>query len=124
MAPTVIPVTNRCSALVRGTADVVSPYGIPVNLLDRWGCLGKDASYALYRCLIVKTNGYNREQTAKVVQLHANVVGLSSEERLGRRRRIDAVRYLDFMTSRMCEAYELDSYALLLFSLAWPADTR
>ncbi|KAF8128140.1 hypothetical protein EV363DRAFT_1340808 [Boletus edulis] len=93
MASTVIPVTNRCSALVRGTADIVSPYGIPVNLLDRWGCLGKDASYALYRCLIVKTNGYNREQTTKVVQLHANV------------------------------AYELDSYALL-FSLAWPAETR
>ena len=37
---------------------------------------GRDASHALYRCLIVKTDGYNREQIAKVVQLRANVEGL------------------------------------------------
>jgi RuvB-like protein 1 (pontin 52) len=35
MAPTVILATNRGNALVRGTADVVSPHGIPVDLLDR-----------------------------------------------------------------------------------------
>jgi RuvB-like protein 1 (pontin 52) len=62
MAPTVILATNRGNALVRGTADVVSPHGIPVDLLDR--------------CLIVKTDGYNREQIAKVVQLRANIEGL------------------------------------------------
>ncbi|KAF8124705.1 TIP49 C-terminus-domain-containing protein [Boletus edulis] len=62
MAPTVILATNRGNALVRGTTDVVSPHGIPVDLLDR--------------CLIVKTDGYNRGQIAKVVQIRANVEGL------------------------------------------------
>lgn len=35
MAPTVILATNRGNALVRGTTDVVSPHGVPVDLLDR-----------------------------------------------------------------------------------------
>lgn len=35
MAPTVVFATNRGNALVRGTADVASPHGIPVDLLDR-----------------------------------------------------------------------------------------
>ncbi|KAJ7041260.1 RuvB-like helicase 1 [Mycena alexandri] len=35
MAPTIILATNRGNSLVRGTTDIVSPHGIPVNLLDR-----------------------------------------------------------------------------------------
>ncbi|KAG8893790.1 RuvB ATP-dependent DNA helicase pontin [Tulasnella sp. 417] len=63
MAPTVIFATNRGTSLVRGTDDVVSPHGIPVDLLDR--------------CLIVKTEGYTKEQVAAVVQLRAQVEGLT-----------------------------------------------
>ncbi|KAG8777570.1 RuvB ATP-dependent DNA helicase pontin [Serendipita sp. 411] len=62
MAPTVIFATNRGNALVRGTTDVVSPHGIPVDLLDR--------------CLIVKTEPYDKGQVAKVVQVRASVEGL------------------------------------------------
>lgn len=36
MAPTVVLATNRGNALVRGTTDIVSPHGIPVDLLDRY----------------------------------------------------------------------------------------
>jgi len=36
MAPTVILATNRGNAIVRGTTDIVSPHGIPVDLLDRF----------------------------------------------------------------------------------------
>jgi len=36
MAPTVILATNRGNSLVRGTPDIVSPHGIPVDLLDRY----------------------------------------------------------------------------------------
>ena len=36
MAPTVVLATNRGQALVRGTTDIVSPHGIPVDLLDRY----------------------------------------------------------------------------------------
>jgi RuvB-like protein 1 (pontin 52) len=35
MAPTVILATNRGNSLVRGTADIVAPHGIPTDLLDR-----------------------------------------------------------------------------------------
>jgi RuvB-like protein 1 (pontin 52) len=66
MAPTVILATNRGNTLVRGTTDIVAPHGIPTDLLDR--------------CLIVKTDGYTREQVAKVVQLRANTEGLKLGE--------------------------------------------
>ena len=36
MAPTVILATNRGQALVRGTTDIISPHGVPVDLLDRY----------------------------------------------------------------------------------------
>jgi RuvB-like protein 1 len=62
MAPTVIFATNRGNSLVRGTTDIVSPHGIPVDLLDR--------------CLIVKTDSYSTDDVAKVVQVRANVEGL------------------------------------------------
>ena len=35
MAPTVVLATNRGNTLVRGTTDIYSPHGIPVDLLDR-----------------------------------------------------------------------------------------
>ncbi|KIJ98254.1 hypothetical protein K443DRAFT_133513 [Laccaria amethystina LaAM-08-1] len=66
MAPTVILATNRGQALVRGTVDIVSPHGVPVDLLDR--------------CMIVKTDGYTRDQIGKVVQLRATVEGLKLGE--------------------------------------------
>ncbi|KAM6492050.1 RuvB-like helicase 1 [Amanita muscaria] len=62
MAPTVILATNRGNALVRNTTDIIAPHGIPRDLLDR--------------CMIVKTDGYAREQISKVAQLRANVEGL------------------------------------------------
>ncbi|GBE86779.1 RuvB-like helicase 1 [Sparassis crispa] len=66
MAPTVILATNRGQSLVRGTSDIVSPHGIPVDLLDR--------------CMIVKTDSYTRDQVGKVVQLRATVEGLKHGE--------------------------------------------
>ncbi|KAH9952346.1 TIP49 C-terminus-domain-containing protein, partial [Russula compacta] len=66
MAPTVILATNRGQTLVRGTLDIVSPHGIPVDLLDR--------------CMIVKTDGYTRDQVGKVVQVRATVEGLKLGE--------------------------------------------
>lgn len=35
LAPTVVLATNRGNAVIRGTIDIVSPHGIPVDLLDR-----------------------------------------------------------------------------------------
>ncbi|TCD66217.1 RuvB ATP-dependent DNA helicase pontin [Steccherinum ochraceum] len=61
MAPTVIFATNRGNSIVRGT-DIAAPHGIPVDLLDR--------------CLIVKTDSYSPEASAKVIQMRANIEGL------------------------------------------------
>ncbi|KZV73627.1 RuvB-like helicase 1 [Peniophora sp. CONT] len=63
MAPTVVLATNRGNAFVRGTADIIAPHGVPVDLLDR--------------CLIVKTETYARSQIAQVVQVRANVEGIA-----------------------------------------------
>jgi DNA helicase TIP49 (TBP-interacting protein) len=35
MAPTVVLATNRGRSLVKGTQDVYSAHGVPVDLLDR-----------------------------------------------------------------------------------------
>jgi RuvB-like protein 1 len=66
LSPTVILATNRGRSLVRGTTDVHSPHGIPLDLLDR--------------CLIVKTDPYTQAEVSKVVQLRANVEGLKLGE--------------------------------------------
>jgi len=63
MAPTVVLATNRGTALVRGTTDIVSPHGVPSDLLDR--------------CLIVKTEPYTRDQVARVIELRATVEALT-----------------------------------------------
>jgi RuvB-like protein 1 len=82
--------TNRGQALVRGTTDIVSPHGIPVDLLDRYVrrliivCVyGRRLlihRILILRCLIVKTDGYTREQVGRVVQVRANVEGLKLGE--------------------------------------------
>ncbi|KDQ06626.1 hypothetical protein BOTBODRAFT_60491 [Botryobasidium botryosum FD-172 SS1] len=66
MAPTVILATNRGTSLVKGSIDIVSPHGIPNDLLDR--------------CMIVKTEPYSRDEVSKVVQLRAGIEGLSLGE--------------------------------------------
>ncbi|KAL9716491.1 RuvB ATP-dependent DNA helicase pontin [Leucoagaricus gongylophorus] len=84
MAPTVILATNRGNALVRGTTDIVSPHGIPVDLLDR--------------CLIVKTSTYNRDEVGKVVQIRAQVEGLKLgtgvQEKLAEEGERSSLRYV------------------------------
>ncbi|KAG6370196.1 hypothetical protein JVT61DRAFT_12345 [Boletus reticuloceps] len=110
MAPTVVLASNGCGARVRGTADVVSPHGIPVDLLNRSSCLGK--SYALYReDRWVQPRVDRQSGSASHVDEPNLKLGLGVLERLAEEVR-RSVRYLGFMTSRMCEAYELDSYAL------------
>lgn len=66
MAPTVIFATNRGNSTVRGTVDIVSPHGIPVDLLDR--------------CMIVRTEQYTVAQIIRVIELRATVEGLTMGE--------------------------------------------
>ena len=62
IAPIVIFATNRGNCTVRGTSDIVSPHGIPRDLLDR--------------LLIVKTMPYSQEDMAKIIRIRAAIENL------------------------------------------------
>jgi RuvB-like protein 1 (pontin 52) len=65
LSPIVIFATNRGVCTVRGT-DVLSPHGIPVDLLDRM--------------LIVRTMPYSVEEMVQIVSIRAQVEGLETDE--------------------------------------------
>lgn len=66
IAPIVIFATNRGRCIIRGTEDIVSPHGIPLDLLDR--------------LLIIRTLPYTREEIEEIVKLRAVTEGLQIEE--------------------------------------------
>ncbi|KAK7595457.1 hypothetical protein V9T40_013282 [Parthenolecanium corni] len=61
IAPIVIFATNRGRCTVRGTEDVVSPHGIPMDLLNR--------------LLIIRTLPYNRKDMENILKLRAQTEG-------------------------------------------------
>ncbi|KAJ8918789.1 hypothetical protein NQ315_011073 [Exocentrus adspersus] len=65
IAPIVIFATNRGRCLIRGTDDIYSPHGIPLDLLDR--------------LLIIRTIPYNRSDMEQILKLRANTEGLEIE---------------------------------------------
>lgn len=72
IAPHVIMATNRGLATIRGTEydsaseGIISPHGLPVDLLDR--------------CMIVRTMRYNRMEIRRVLELRRKVEGLTIAE--------------------------------------------
>merc|ERR1711985_187048 len=65
LAPIVVLATNRGMCPIRGT-DIVSPHGIPVDLLDR--------------LVIIRTMPYAVEEIVQVVSIRAQTENLSIEE--------------------------------------------
>mmetsp|Transcript_42997 Transcript_42997/g.80700 ORF Transcript_42997/g.80700 Transcript_42997/m.80700 type:complete len:452 (+) Transcript_42997:115-1470(+) len=65
LSPIVIFATNRGFCTIRGT-DIISPHGIPVDLLDR--------------LVIIKTNQYSVEEITQVLSIRAQTEGLKIEE--------------------------------------------
>merc|ERR1712048_1498942 len=57
LSPIIVFATNRGICTIRGT-DIVSPHGMPVDLLDR--------------LVIVRTLPYSAEEIAKVITIRAN----------------------------------------------------
>jgi len=57
LAPIVVLATNRGICQIRGT-EIISPHGIPVDLLDR--------------LLIVRTTKYNLEDLIKILAIRAS----------------------------------------------------
>ncbi|XP_064605346.1 ruvB-like 1 [Liolophura sinensis] len=69
IAPIVIFATNRGKCTIRGTEDIVSPHGIPLDLLDR--------------LMIIRTLPYSQEEMTQVLRIRAQTEGIQiSEESL------------------------------------------
>lgn len=66
IAPIVIFATNRGRCLIRGTDDIFSPHGIPLDLLDR--------------LLIIRTVPYDRPDMEQILKLRAKTEGLEIDE--------------------------------------------
>ncbi|CAH0556069.1 unnamed protein product [Brassicogethes aeneus] len=65
IAPIVIFATNRGRCVIRGTDDIYSPHGIPLDLLDR--------------LLIIRTKPYQRQEMEQILKLRASTEGLEIE---------------------------------------------
>lgn len=66
LAPIVILATNRTSCAVRGTDDLISPHGIPRDVLDR--------------LLIIKTAAYSEDEIKTIVGIRSRIEGLNVPE--------------------------------------------
>lgn len=66
IAPIVIFATNRGRCTIRGTEDIVSPHGIPLDLLDR--------------LLIIRTLPYSQEEIESILKLRSQTEGISMTE--------------------------------------------
>ncbi|XP_013189421.1 ruvB-like helicase 1 [Amyelois transitella] len=66
IAPIVIFATNRGRCQIRGTEDIISPHGIPLDLLDR--------------LLIIRTLPYNKAELLQILKLRAATEGLAIED--------------------------------------------
>lgn len=66
IAPIVIFATNRGRCVIRGTEDIISPHGIPLDLLDR--------------LLIIRTLPYSRQEIEQIVKLRAVTESLQIED--------------------------------------------
>ena len=66
MAPIIILASNRGFAKIRGT-DIVSPHGIPLDLLDR--------------LLIITTEPYTKDEIKRIIETRAAEMGLLLDEK-------------------------------------------
>ncbi|NWI94504.1 RUVB1 protein, partial [Pitta sordida] len=69
ISPIVIFASNRGNCIIRGTEDIVSPHGIPLDLLDR--------------VMIIRTMLYTPQEMKQITKLRAQTEGINiSEEAL------------------------------------------
>lgn len=66
IAPIVIFATNRGRCIIRGTNDIYSPHGIPLDLLDR--------------LMIIQTTPYKVGEIEQIIKLRAQTEGLSIDD--------------------------------------------
>uniref|UniRef100_I2CP67 RuvB-like helicase n=3 Tax=Monodopsidaceae TaxID=425072 RepID=I2CP67_NANGC len=65
LSPIVVFATNRGICTIRGTSDVLSPHGVPVDLLDRM--------------LIIRTMPYSMDEMEHILSIRAQAEGIEVE---------------------------------------------
>jgi len=65
LSPVVVLATNRGNSVIKGT-DVISPHGVPIDLLDR--------------LLIIRTMPYTLEEIVKILTIRAQTEGIKIEK--------------------------------------------
>ncbi|CAD7091829.1 unnamed protein product [Hermetia illucens] len=66
IAPIVVFATNRGRCVIRGTDDITSPHGMPLDLLDR--------------VLIIRTLPYSISEMEQIIRIRAQTEGLQMED--------------------------------------------
>lgn len=66
LSPIVVFATNRGHCTIKGTVDIISPHGIPLDLLDR--------------LLIIRTLPYAAEEMMQILQIRAQTEGIEVDE--------------------------------------------
>ncbi|KAL7747327.1 RuvB ATP-dependent DNA helicase pontin [Sorochytrium milnesiophthora] len=66
LSPIVIFATNRGICTIRGTEDITSPHGIPLDLLDR--------------LMIIRTQPYSQSEISTIVSIRAKTEGIQANE--------------------------------------------
>ena len=92
MAPIIILASNRGFAKIRGT-DIVSPHGIPLDLLDR--------------LLIITTEPYSKDEIKKIIEIRAEESGIKlSEDALEMLTDLGEKNSLRYAVQLLAPAYE------------------
>lgn len=66
IAPIVIFATNRGRCTIKGTGDIISPHGMPLDLLDR--------------IMIIRTLPYRIEDMAQIIKIRAHTEGIPIDD--------------------------------------------
>ncbi|XP_002734660.1 ruvB-like 1 [Saccoglossus kowalevskii] len=66
LAPIVVFATNRGKCAIRGTDDITSPHGIPLDLLDR--------------VMIIRTLPYSQDEMVQIIRIRAQTEGLQIDD--------------------------------------------
>ncbi|XP_078000747.1 ruvB-like 1 [Glandiceps talaboti] len=66
LSPIVIFATNRGRCTIRGTDDIISPHGIPLDLLDR--------------VMIIRTLPYSQDEMVQIINIRAQTEGIQTDE--------------------------------------------
>jgi len=98
LSPIVIFATNRGQCTIKGTDDIVSPHGMPLDLLDR--------------IMIIKLMPYNSDDMMQILQIRAETESIPvDEEALAKLAEIGTTTTLRYIVQMLTPAFLLAKIA-------------